>query len=498
MRLRTLFLLFPWLWLFATGITEITGHPWTTNIGTVRRAGSQIIRFQKDQNRLPENLSELRAFGYAQNDKPDIYDNYGSRLFYQPLSEKSFVIKSFGRDRTENTILISKDESFSHNVLAPPRGLKVNLSKESRLNFFQATALDGSEAPKGELFASLHTRFSGGEKRLVVQSFKDKQFFMLSVQDAVEEFLWLPSGTELMFSALGSSRYEDGLYYWNLQTNQVKNVLPDLKKKYFPKLGEDQKLLLSLSHASAKPDFLYILATPMPDSGELDPKEFYRYQNFYALNPKADFSAERVLAEGDFNIFDYDLDHRALINPAESVMALPAQKAWLDLSMSGDKQSLLESWQAYASTYSTSASLPYALWWLGSIYNDTYRDLLKLQPENARTIRNFALEIADALSQLPSGPFYIRAFAEHLKKSLLSSTPAAYNVTPITAASDVKLDTKALEGEKQEMLDHEKAEKETEKPANEDPRATLKKADAIQDKAPSDSNTVDPKREDPK
>lgn len=504
MRLRTLFLLFPWLWFFATGFTQISGHPWTTNNGTVRRAGNAIVRFQKDQNRLPENLAELRAYGFAQNDKPDIYDNYGDRLFYQPLSENSFIVKSFGRDAAENTILISKDESFSHNVLIPPRGVKVSLSKESRLNFFQATALDGAEAPKGRLYASLHSRFRGGEKRLLVQNVTEKQFFMLSVHDAVEEFLWLPSGNEIIFTAYGSERYEDGLFYWNLQTNQVRNVLANLKKKYFPKLEEEQKLLLSLSHVSSKPDFIYLFAYPMPADGDLDPKDFYRYQNFYALNPKADFTAERVIAEKDFNVFDYAMDHHALVEPAEANLALPAQKAWLEISMESDKQTLLESWQNYASTYSSSASLPYALWWLGSVYNDTYRELLKEHPDNARTIRNFALEIADALSQLPSGPLYIRGFAEHLKKSLLLSKPAAYNVTPITSEAEVKLNPRALESEKTDLLEKEKAWETPESPAKapeagngekkpQDQPSPEKAKNAIQDKSPPDTNVVEPK-----
>ncbi|MES2745861.1 MAG: hypothetical protein V4655_10570 [Bdellovibrionota bacterium] len=436
MRLRTLFLLFPLLWLFVTGFTQISGHPWTSNSAIVRHVGQSIVTFLKDQNRLPDTLAELRSYSQSIGDQLDLFDNYGNRLFYQPMTETSFFVKSFGRDGAENTVLISKDEAFNHGIASPPRGVRQTLSKESRLHFFQGPVLDGLQAPRGDLYASLQSRFRGGVKRLLIQSVIEKQFFMVSAHDAVEEFVWLPSGSEIVFTAEGSTRYEDGLYYWNLQTNQIRNLLPDFRKKFFDSVPEETKLLLSLSHASSKPDFFYAFVMVLPADGTVDPRMFYRYHNFFAFNPKNKFQAEKVVAERDYSIFDYGMSHFALIDPSEANLATSSQKAWLDLSIEGNKQDLLESWQSYCSTYATSASLPYALWWLASIYNDTYRDLLATHPESARTVRNFALEIVEALSLLPSGPLYIRGFAEHLKKNLLLSKPAAYNVTPGAADAE--------------------------------------------------------------
>lgn len=488
MRLRTLFLVLPWLWFLVTAFTHFTGHPWTSNSSTVRRLGNWIVKFQKDQNRLPESLAELRAYANLQGDPPDIYDNYGNRLYYQPITETGFYVKSFGRDGAENTVLISRDESFSYNIPIPPRGVKLTPSRESRMNFYQAPALDGLQAPKGTYFASLQSRFRGGVKRILVQSLTEKQFFMTSVHDGVEEFLWLPSGSEIVFTAMGSSRYDDGLYYWNLQNNRVQNLLPDFQKKFFPSVPDSRNILLSLSHASAKPDFLYIFAKPAPDDGMLDPKEFYRYQNFFALNPKADFAAERVVAERDFNIFDYTVDHRALIESGEANLANPSQKAWIELSLEGGKQDLLEAWQSYCSTYSTSGTLPYALWWLLSVYNDTYRQLIGSQPENARTVRNFALEIADALSQLPSGPAYMRMFAEHIKKNLQLSKPASYNVTLLTEESEP-----IVRPDGQNEMEEGETAKSPASPIQSESQE--KDSEASGDKAPSSPNVLEPKPE---
>ena len=510
MRLRTLFLLIPWLWILTTGFTQLTGHPWTSNNATVRLVGNSIIRFQKEQNRLPESLAELRDYFTALGKRTDIYDNYGNRLFYQALTETSFFVKSFGRDGAENTVLVSKDEAFSHNIPIPPRGVRLTLAKESRLNFYQGAALDGLQAPRGNLYASLNSRFRGGQKRLLIQSVTEKQFFMSSIHDGIEEFLWLPGGTEIVFTAQGSARYEDGLYYWNLQTNQLRNLLPDFRKKYFPEVHEDTKILVSLSHASSKPDFLYLFALPQPIDSALDPKVFYRYRNFYALNPKSDFVAEKVVAEKDFNIFEYEVDHKSLIDQAEAALAIPAQRAWLELSLKGDKQNLLESWQHYCSSYSSSASLPYALWWLASIYNDTYRELLYVQPDNARTIRNFALEIADALSLLPSSPYYIRAFAEHLKKNLLLSKPASYTVTPQVQFSEAQLKSQSMESEQKDFRERAQNKAESSLPSitpGKDtalPKKSLKDVEskentpnAIRDKSPTETDVVEPGKSSP-
>ena len=461
MRLRTLLLLMPWLWFLTTAFTNITGHPWTSNSASVHFLGHSILHFQKDQNRLPESLAELRAYGKLQGNRPELYDNFGNRFFYQTLTETAFIVKSFGRDGAENTLLLSPDETFTHKIPIPPRGVQVALAQDSRMNFYQGLALDGLKAPSGPLFATLHSRFRGGVKRLLIQSLSEPEFVMSSVHDAIEEFLWLPSGAELIFTAQGSTRYHDGLYYWNLQTNEVRNLLTDFRKKNFPGLHEDSKILISLSHVSHKPDFLYIFASPMPADGVLDPKAFYRYQNFYALSPKNEFVSEPVVADQDFTIFDYGLDHKALIDSMDPPLASPSQKAWLGLSMEGDKQSLLESWQNYCSTYPKSAALPYALWWLASIYNDTYRELAGPQPDNARTIRNFALEIVDALGQLPSSPLYIRAFAEHLKKNLLLSKSATYNVTPLVFQAGSDLNTEVLGAEKKALLEAEGKAKES-------------------------------------
>ncbi len=436
MRARSLLLTIPTIWIVSTLFTKLSGHPWTSNGEAVTRVGEWIVRFQKDQNRLPESLAEVRLYAYSFGEKPDIHDSYGERFFYQPLTEVAFLVKSFGRDATENTVLRSHDESYSHGLAIPPQSVKGLTPNDSRLNFYQSSFLEGLQSPRGPLVASLQTRFHGHSKRLLIQSREDAQFFMSSVHDSIDEFIWMPGGYEIIFTAQGSQRYEDGIYYWNLRDNGVKNLLPMLKEKFFPKMKDEQKMLMSLSHVSEKPDFLYFFAFPAPESGSLDPMDFYRYNNFYALNPLNDYGPDRIAADRNFSIFEYSINPKALIDLKAGGTLSKVQKDWLALSLSGDRQSVLEMWQTFCSTHSESPALPYALWWLASIYNDTYRDLLKEHAEKARTLRNFGLELADALSLIPSAPLYLREFAEHIKKNLLLSKAADYNVTLKVTESD--------------------------------------------------------------
>ncbi len=427
MRLRYLPILVPLIWILATALTLFTGHPWTGNRKTLDHVGQWIERFHKDQVRLPLTLAELRTYAYSYGERLDIYDNFGERLAYVPLDEEAFYVKSFGRDKAENTVLRTHDESYSRGFKQPPEGLKTDNPDDSRLNIYQSMGLEGSASPEGPLYASIYIRFRGDAKRLLVRSKSDPQFFMTPFPDRVDEFLWMPGGYELVFTAQGSDRYEDGIYYWNLKTNVVRNLLPKIKEKYFPRLADNAKFLMSLSHVSKKPTFIYAFIAPQGNEA-MGPKEFYRYGNFFALNPREDFSAEHVSSEKDYTVFEYGIDHRRLLDPKEGVRPTPAQNDWLHLQLQGDAQTMLESWQAFCSNRSSSPALPYALWWLASIYNDTYRDLSKKREAKARTIRNFGLEIVEALTALPSAPRYLQGFAEYLKKNLQLSKPADYNV----------------------------------------------------------------------
>jgi hypothetical protein len=255
---------------------------------------------------------------------------------------------------------------------------------------------------------------------------------MVAFHDMVEEFLWLPSGFEIVFTAFGSQRYEDGIFYWNLRDNSIHNMLPELRQQFWKELPEDWLFYGSLSHVSHDPGLIYLLLAPA-GSDDLNPKEFYSFRNLLAIPINEALAsrveAQRIPTDLAFTAFDYDLTQDRLLKTAE--MASPLQQQWLALSLEGDPEELISTWQDFSSNHPTSPLCVYGLWWLSSIYNDSFRHLSAQDSPQAQVIRGFGIEMTEALIGMPTAPRYLRAMGRFLKKQLLLSRAADYNVTSL-------------------------------------------------------------------
>lgn len=440
MRKATLSLLtiLPLLWLGLTAATLLSGHPWTDNEKAVLNAAAKSInKFKDAYGRVPDTIAEIRAFSKSQKNAIAPYDSYGQRLDYLTLGDEAFILTSYGRDEQANTLTSKADRTLLQGVDATPAALESIFPSESKMHFYQGAFLEGLAAPATHLVAKLWNNPRSAARRIVVKDPKRPQFVMTSTHDAVEEFLWLPSGHELIFTAFGSERYEDGIYYWNLETNSTHNFVKALRNKFFADIHEDEKLVFSLSHIGGKPQFAYFFAAPL-HGADLNPKEFYRYGNFFAIDIKGPMTTpealERVPAEQNFTIFDYGVNHRYLIAKETEKSGSELQKEWLDLPLEGHPETLILAWQTFCSNHSANTPIqPYGLWWLASLYNDTYRYLKVYKPSQATPVKNFGIEISEALANLPTAPIYKRAMAEYLKKILLLSQVADYNVASMWA-----------------------------------------------------------------
>lgn len=428
----------PLLWLALTAATLYSGHPWTDEEKAVLNdAGKWINKFKASYGRVPDTIAEMRAFSKSRKNAFSPYDSYGQRLDYLTLGDAAFILTSYGRDEQANTLTSRADRTLLHGVDAKPAALESIFPSESKMHFYQGAFLEGLSAPATHLVAKLWINPRSEARRIVIQDPKRPQFVMTSTHDAVEEYLWLPSGKELIFTAFGSNRYEDGIYHWNLETNITHNFIKTLRSKYFADSPESEKLVFSLSHIGGKPQFAYFFAAPLHEA-DLNPKEFYRYGNFFAIDIKGKMTSpealERVPAEQNFTIFDYGVNHRYLIAKETENGGSPLQKEWLGLPLEGHPETLILAWQSFCSNHSSNTPvLPYGLWWLASLYNDTYRYLKVYKPSQAAPVRNFGIEISEALASQTTAPIYKRAMAEHLKKLLLLSKVADYNVASMWA-----------------------------------------------------------------
>ncbi len=399
---------------------------------SITEAKVWVERFQNDFHRLPTHLAEVRALARSYKTPIVPYDSYGMRLQYVALTDTDYLIKSFGRDEQENHLNTAVDPTFSTLSSQAETFVQAENFQESVPQFYQAALLDGSQSPESGLIASLQLQVKLKNRQLLVRSPKSPDFFMIAFHDRVEEFLWLPGGQELIFSATGSDRYEDGLFYWNLKDNSIHNLLPDLKKQFWPELPDDSHFFIALSHISQEPALIYILLTAA-ESEELNPKMFYSFKNLIALpigqGLESKVTAQRIQTDLAFTAFDYTFSQERLLKTAE--MASPVQQEWLALSLEGDTEELISQWQDFSSNHAENPMCVYGLWWLSSVYNDAFRQLSQRGSPEAHAIRNFGIEISEALASMPTAPEYLRAMGRFLKKNLLLSRAADYNVTSL-------------------------------------------------------------------
>jgi hypothetical protein len=405
---------------------------WNKTRTTLTEFQHWIERFEKDYHRLPFQLAEVRALAEAHNHRLAPYDNYGMRLQYLPLTETDYLIKSFGRDEQENRPQTSVDPTVSTISKKAETFIQAEDLQQSIPQFYQPAFLEGTQSPVTGLIASVVIQPQLNLRQLLIRSPKRADFYMVAFHDMVEEFLWLPSGTEVVFTAFGSQRYEDGIFYWNLKNNSIHNMLPDIRKQYWKDLPDDYLFYGSLSHISHDPGLIYLLLVPA-DSEELNPKEFYSFKNLLAIpinEALADkVEAQRIQTDLAFTAFDYDLTQDRLLKTAE--MASPVQQEWLALGLEGDTEELISSWQDFSSNHPTSPMCVYGLWWLSSVYNDAFQQLSARRSAEAQVIRGFGIEMTEALIGVPTAPRYLRAMGRFLKKHLLQSEAADYRVTTL-------------------------------------------------------------------
>lgn len=426
---KTVFIL-PILWISALILTQNNWLISQDSKQELKKTADWINRYKEQNKHLPWSLADLRLFAKAREESFNPYDSYGLRLQYIPLNEEAFLLKSFGSDANENVLGSKPDEIILSGLDSRPAALRYKELNQSLPLFYQASFLEGLKAEKTGLTARLQVHPLILTRHLIVQDPQEVKFVLVSFHDAIEEFIWLPSGQEIVFTAQGSERYEDGIYYWDLRTGETQNILTFMRQKYWPKLASDKPFYLAISHVSTSPPMIYLLAQPANRS-TLAPRSFYRFKNLFAINIDTDLSKnpsiQRIPANMDDSAFDYSLNHLSLIAPTKD--GVGAQKSWQNLKLSGDAETMIDQWQNFCSQHPQSPMLPYGLWWLASIYNDTFRLMKDDAPEEALVIRNYGIEIAEALSTLRTAPRYLRAMSEHLKKSLLLSHVADYSVS---------------------------------------------------------------------
>lgn len=385
----------------------------------------------------PVDLATLRAFAVTENEAFPAYDAFGQRFDYVRLDTRHYLLRSFGDDGAQNTTGSPRDLGVVNWGPRVTQSLKYQYTTPDMPHFFPAALLVGADSPDGKWLGKLYVDTGAGTRRLVVRHRTEQGLFMVAHHDAVEEFLWLQTGRQLVFTASGSTRHRDGLYLWNLEDDTLVNLsdLSDVPGTIAP-TTRGSNLWLSLAGVAPQDGgaLVYAFRAPRHD-GSLDPGEFFTSARLTATYVSTKDDTVRSVEAPPFTGLGGDAAPFRLGARVAGSAGLKIQKAWLALPLAGDMEKVLLEWHTYSERETQGPLFPYSLWLLSSLYGESFAAMAEKDPRDADVLRTFGTEIARALLNYAMAPTYIRALAIHTYESLMEGQPLPYRFSRLSAAS---------------------------------------------------------------
>jgi hypothetical protein len=391
-----------------------------------------IEDFYKTNKRLPANFSEIRLASMKMWDFYVPFDGFGSRLQYVVLGKKQYILRSFGKDKRENSIITEQDSVHIELDPLPPTPPQLDTSGDHR-SLFPAALLPAQRSPTYQLVAQLILNPQSHTRHLVVRSLKRPDFIMIAVHPKVEEFFWLPSGNTIVYTATNDDIYRDGIYLWNLATNEHTNLLEGFQDKINVAAESSlKKFYVSLSSVSPSGEGFYAFIAGK-GGPSLDPAIFYSSDNFYWINvgkePEKGVGITRVQLNDD-NWLTSNANPLAHIK--QPFRGTDSQNKWGTLPNAGKIEEVIEKWQHFSANHTDSPLFHYSLFWLGSIYGDGYKLLAPVNGNEARTLSAFGAEITRALATSPDAPSYLRGFGQNIYNRLSQGQSLEYQLSKLS------------------------------------------------------------------
>jgi hypothetical protein len=386
----------------------------------------------------PLSMAELKAYGISTGKTRGFFDSYGHRIEYVRLSPKDWILRSYGSDGIQNTLLTESD----HNAFAinteSVEGLQTDQSYNGGL--LNPVWLLGSFSPDQNLHAKVFYDFTVGKSKLIVRHMERKQFLMIASHDQIEHLIWHPDSKKIIYSATNSDRYADGIFVWDLETNKEVNVFGNRsdQKHSGPHLSMNQNhWYFAFTGISTDIPHRLLFFAARRTHAPISPKDFFQQSHFHGveISPTRDFKIWPPSSLGD--LYKNPLDHMASLNTniINASQASYEQKLWMKNQYSGDYYKLLTDWQDLASKANSTALFPYVLWNLALIYSDTFR-LLKLKAEatknreytnHADIIRSYGLEVATGLLRLKTTPTWLHVTAWNIQQYFATNQILDFN-----------------------------------------------------------------------
>ena len=423
-------------WLVPAGWVGLTPpftppeHPLLHTRHVLDQDNAAMHAFLGRYKKTPPDLNALRTFARAEKLRFDAYDAFGQRLDYLRLDDGHYLLRSFGIDQEQNTAASTPNIGVVHWGKRPEKGLVYHYPEKLSPDLYPAVLLAGADSPDGRWLARLFTDPTNHTRELVVRSRRRAGLFMVAHHDTVEQFLWLPGGRQIVYTATASTRHRDGVYLWNLEDDSVVDLIDSAQRntQLSPAKG-NPNLWLSLAGIAKKGPTVLFWQHPRDDGG-LDPGDFFSPKRLTAITvPERPGGQARLvppesvadLAGGP--VINRPLDLLAHIDGAAG---LKGQVAWLRLPVSGDLEKMLLAWQQYADHAGASPLYPYALWTLTALYSESYSVRGPGGGKEVDVLRTYGSEVAKALLNDPLAPSYLKGLALYTYENLMDGLPLAY------------------------------------------------------------------------
>ncbi len=389
-------------------------------------AGALQLFFGK-YDKTPDNLNVLRSFAAGFSLPFEVYDPFGERIDFIRLDNRHFILRSFGTDQIQNNLNSAIDIAVVSWGERAADALIYDYPSLPRPDFYPAVMLPGAESPQHQLTAKLFADPVSRSRRLVVRHLKRDGLYMVAPHDGVEEFFWLPSGDRLVYSATGSTRYRDGLFLWNLNTDTVVNLLEKVRAPTLRGVAQGADAYwLALAGVSQKGPVVFFYLRPR-HAGGLSPVEFFDKSSIVAI---------AIPDKGKPRLANYDEfpNAAAMGNTGGSYInrsllkgrGISLQQDWLELTVKNDLEQLLTSWHDISEEAVGTSLYPYSLWMLSNLYGESATESTNIDKREREVLRSYGTEVARALINYPLAPSYVKGLALFNYEELMAGRSLPY------------------------------------------------------------------------
>ena len=419
-------------------------------VSDTRKNLQELSKFLQDYKtnfkEYPANLSILRQFAYSKGELIPLFDAYGERIEYLRLTDSAYLLRSFGADGSQNTIQSPKDIGLIRWGLLPQGGAYYDSKPELIPHFYRAASLMGLDSPETSWHARVFTNKSEQRRHLVVKHKSATDLIMIAPHDRIEEFYWV-SDHLIVFTASESFKFRDGIYLWDLKDDSIVDMLRSVKMTHSIDKIElsvlDNKGVrgywISLAGVNLKSKQIYAYIA-VKNGYSLDPDAFFSPENFYEYtieeNPKKISGVHVSLDE----FVGLKGQKRFQHNPLSEKLSLGTpftlkkqatssiQEAWLKLPKTGRLETTLLSWQQFSIKNARTPLFPYGLWYLISLYNESFLLVQAVNRRESEILRTYGVEISRALLNDVMAPGYLRAMGAHCHQVLLKGKSLPYRL----------------------------------------------------------------------